>query len=92
MIVLGTALALPHAPGMTTPLLAMQTPVFVVLLIVVVAPVTLAYTAGESGIASQVAVLGVAVVLLVGGSTCRSDLGSVSTPERADRPAIWPRR
>ena len=49
----------------------MQTPVFVVLLIVVVAPVTLAYTAGESGIASQVAVLGVAVVLLVRGSTWR---------------------
>ena len=34
-IVVATALALPHAPGVTTPLLAMQTPVFVVLLIVV---------------------------------------------------------
>ncbi len=34
-IVIATALALPHAPGVTTPLLAMQTPVFVVLLITV---------------------------------------------------------
>ena len=33
-IVVATALALPHAPGVTTPLLAMQTPVFVVGLIV----------------------------------------------------------
>lgn len=37
-IVIGTALALPHAPGITTPLLAMQTPVFVVALIVVFGP------------------------------------------------------
>ena len=35
VIVLATALALPHAPGVTTPLLTMQTPVFVVLLIAV---------------------------------------------------------
>jgi membrane protease YdiL (CAAX protease family) len=34
-IVLGTALALPHAAGVTTPLLAMQTPVVVVLLLTV---------------------------------------------------------
>ena len=48
-------------------------------LITVVAPVTLAYTAGESGIATFVAVLGVAAALLVRGSTWRSNVSPAIT-------------
>ncbi len=48
-------------------------------LIIVVAPVTLAYTAGESGVATLVAVLGFAAVLLVRGSTWRSSVASATT-------------
>jgi membrane protease YdiL (CAAX protease family) len=48
-------------------------------LIVVTAPVALAYTAGESGIMTLVAVLGTAIVLLLRGSTWRSAASPVRT-------------
>jgi membrane protease YdiL (CAAX protease family) len=48
-------------------------------LIVIISPVTLTYTAGESGIATLVAVFGVATVLLARGSTWRSAESSVTT-------------